>query len=614
METDKGRELWAMCDGVWHGRPPSGTGETVSMDPRASPETTCSTQAPDTGHAPSLFFHEAWYLAKYPTVREAVQAGFYQSGFDHFRREGHAGLMPHWLFHPDHYRRQHARAHGRAFDPAADGDPYDHFLREGQFQGLSGHWLFDPPVHAALAPHDVAARIRHDGPFTAFLLHVRAGGPEPVVSNLFDPVWYLARYVAVAREVAEGRWECALHHYLANETPCRFDPSPRFSERAYLVAYPDISAAAERGDFRNGFEHFLHHGREEGRFYEPPQEGGTEQAMDPFRLTAITAHFPLRTRAFEEVTLLPCRRDPASRTGYSFGVLDRDGKPLEAFGHGWLGMRAREEVAPREPGTFIYGGVLMNHFGHFLADGLANLWFIRQRPDLPVLWHYLDLAGYGILTVAHDPWPDWMDQTWRILGLDRHRHHLVAMPVTADRVILPDSGLLTAGALHVRQAEALAVMPRAEPWHGGRVWLSRRALPDRFTRFEGEAEVEAILTARGWTILHPETLPVTEQAAVFAMEDVVAGCIGSAFHALLLSATVRARLILVTRPGLEHSFFDAVARARDLRQSYVVPDLKPHEPGRVPPLFAFADPGRLANEICAMTDLSALPPGRGAIA
>ena len=53
-----------------------------------------------------------------------------------------------------------------------------------------------------------------------------------------------------------------------------------------------------------------------------------------------------------------------------------------------------------------------------------------------------------------------------ITGLPRHSR--------SDQVILPEPGLLAPNVLHTRQAEALAVLPRAKPWLGNRVWLSRR--------------------------------------------------------------------------------------------------------------------------------------------
>ena len=543
---------------------------------------------------PNLYFDEAWYLGRSPDVRDAVRAGAFPSGLAHFHAHGDRDLSPHWLFDPGFYREQVRQARGGDPDPAADGDPYDHFLRIGQHEGLSGHRLFDPAVYAAWAPFDVARRIRRDGPFTTLLLHLHAGGPEPAVSLLFDPAWYRRAYPAVAAEVTAKRWRCALHHYLANDTPTAFDPSEGFSERAYLTHCPDVAAAIGAGGFRNGFDHFLRHGRAEGRFFAP---AGTDPlSVEPAHGVPVTAGFALRIRVFDTVTLLPCQADPAGPAGFTFGALDCDGAMIEAFRHPWIAPRPHVGTLPPAPGSFLYGGVLMRHFGHILRDSLASLWLLRERPDLPVLWHWLDLP------IAHAQWPGWLEEIWRILGLERHRHHHIVAPVAVERLILPDPGQVAPNVLHPKQAAALAVRPCAAPFAGNRVWLSRRGLPEQFGRFVGESAVEARLLTRGWTVVCPEERPVGEQIDLFATAAVVAGTIGSAFHAVLLCAAPRAALVLVHRPGVEHTYYDAVARARGLRQSYVAPDLKPAGAFHPWAQFELADPDGLADAVCAAAD------------
>jgi len=545
------------------------------------------------GHSPNPYFSEAWYLARYEPVRNAVAAGAFASGFDHFCRHGFADHAPHWLFDPVLYSNQFKRTHGRSLDPAVDGDSYDHFLRIGQHQDQSGHAMFDPAVYRLLAAYDVARHIARTGPFTTFLLEVQAGGPEPNASNLFDPAWYLARYRHVSRDVADGRWICALHHYLANPEPSEFDPSPRFSEQAYQDRYPDVAAAVAKGHFRNGFDHFLRHGRSEGRRFEPSVAADRrETTVAPSAVVAT--RFPLQSRSFDAVTLLPCVRDPASRTGYSFGVFDRNGAVLEEFNHLWFETRPVDAPPVQDSRQFVYGGVLMNHFGHFIRDSLAAMWFLQQHPDIPVLWHWIDLA------VPHDVWPAWMEQVWRITGLDKHEHHRIAAPIAVGQVILPESGLLAPDLLYDVQAEALAVVPAGTPLPGLRVWLSRRGLPSQFGRMGGEDELEALLAQRGWTIVRPQDQPVADQIDLFAVADVVAGCMSSAFHAALLSKSPRARLILVVRPGIDRNFYDAAARARNLDQSYVMADLKPFSRSDAWATYELADPRKLADTVCAL--------------
>ena len=576
--------LWRWFDEAWYLCAYAEASGWLIAGEFASAEAAYVARGAALGHAPNPFFHERWYLDRYPVVRDAVHAGRFASGFDHFSRHGYQDLMPHWLFDPGFYRSSFREAFGRDFDPAADGDPYDHFLRTGQHRGLSGHWLFDPRAYSARAPYDVAMRIRRDGPFTAFLLQMGVGGMEPTLSNLFDPDWYRTRYPDVAREIGAGRWESALHHYLTNTCPGDFDPSPRFNESDYAIRFTAVARAISDGGFRNGFDHFLRHGRAEGRYYVP-------SIPEP----PLGARLGLRTRSYERITFLPAANDPRSPTGRSFGVLSAEGQTLWEFGHPRLAMRTGNENHARLAGTFIYGGVLINHFGHFLTEGLAALWYLRMRPDLPVLWNRAEHP------IPHDLWPDWSAHLWDLLGLNQHRHHMIESPVSVDRLILPDPGLGN-GFVHERQARALAVRQCPDPPGDARVWLSRSELPPRFGRLGGEQAVEAILASYGWTVLRPETMTVGAQADVFATASAVAGWMGSAFHAVLLCANPRARLILATRPGLERTFFDAVARTLRLDQCYVEPVLRPYDVFGPEASYELADPAVFAAAVCVAAD------------
>jgi capsular polysaccharide biosynthesis protein len=205
---------------------------------------------------------------------------------------------------------------------------------------------------------------------------------------------------------------------------------------------------------------------------------------------------PLDAATFEQVTLLPCLPDRRSRSGYSFGALEPDGATLSAFGHPWCENRKPDGFVARKLGRFIYGGLLMDHFGHFLLEAMSRLWFIRTNPELPVLWH--DIA----LPIPHTGWPGWRQQVWRLLGLDRHAHHVIRRPRRFGRVIVPCPGLTVDG-LHPSQAAPLAVVP-SQPPSGESVWLSRAALPAQFRRLLGEDVLERRLAEQGWVTLWPK--------------------------------------------------------------------------------------------------------------
>jgi hypothetical protein len=248
--------IWSAFDAAWYARahPQAGGGGFAAL--RAH----YLTQGQAEGLSPVRYFDEAWYRARYPDVAAGIAAGAWRSGFEHYALAGHADRDPHWLFDAAFYG---------APDDAGCFNGYDHFLRIGAANGLTGHPLFDPTAHPV--PPEAA--------FGWFLDACRFGVAEPAPSLLFDPAWYRAYHPAAA-------WTaCALEHYLTNPTPTAFDPLPDFVEPHYLAADKLTAALVEAGVYRNGYAHFLALGAAAGRRPAPwiDLEFAGARGLDAFR-------------------------------------------------------------------------------------------------------------------------------------------------------------------------------------------------------------------------------------------------------------------------------------------------------------------------------------------
>ncbi len=375
-----------------------------------------------------------------------------------------------------------------------------------------------------------------------------------------------------------------------------FDPCGEFSEVRYRAYHADVEGAISGNTFRNGFDHFLRHGRQEGRAIFPAGPAWRSDAGIPPRPAPVSASFPLRTAEFAGVTFLPVERVP---TGWRFGAVSEGGQRLDAFPHSQLTPGTVIPVGRPLSGPHIYGGLLVNDFDRFILDGLSRLWFLRQRPDLPVLWQWDASVPDG----AH-----WIEQLWQLVGLHRHQHVHIRATVRVEQVILPDPGRQTAHTMHPEQIRALAVHAGADPHPGRRVWLSRRGLPEGKRRLAPEDRIEALLQEKAWTVVRPETLPLAAQVEIFASAEVIAGCVGAAFHAALLCARPTARLVTVTHPAASLQTHDLVAQARGLRQSYVVPAIVQVAGAPTGPEAEVRDVMRLVDAIILAADRSGSAP------
>ncbi|KXV18071.1 glycosyltransferase [Gluconobacter oxydans] len=221
------------------------------------------------GHSPNRYFDEIWYRDAHKDVRQGLIREEWASGFEHYTATGYKTHSPHWLFDEPGYRRRYPELTQRFLSENGFRNGYDHYLEIGESHYYRGHHFFDDELCRELAltfPDCFDSRIGLFGSWLGLPAHVADAGR---VSWYFDPVWYLTRYPEVRQEIAAGHYSSALHHYLTNETPRLFDPQEFFSEEFYRQAHPDMVPSLEHGYFRNGYDHFVRYGAQEGR---TPQE------------------------------------------------------------------------------------------------------------------------------------------------------------------------------------------------------------------------------------------------------------------------------------------------------------------------------------------------------
>lgn len=246
-----------------------------------------------------------------------------------------------------------------------------------------------------------------------------------------------------------------------------------------------------------------------------------------------------------------------------FGAFDADRQVIETALH--RRGRHRTEALPFVPaeeewsGDFIFGGILWDHFGHFLLESLSRAWAFDDS-SAPIVW--LRRSSRSDLLA-------WQGAILDRLGLGHREHRLISRPTRIDRLAVPQQGAVMWRYLHPRQEARLAVHPFAAPRNGHRVWLSRSGLPEGHARVHGEEAVEDLLRADGWTILRPESVSVAEQLATLEAASMIAGFAGSAFHGLMLGRHIRAKIVIFSRHPKVEVNYAIIAAAKGLDQRII---------------------------------------------
>ncbi len=268
-------------------------------------------------------------------------------------------------------------------------------------------------------------------------------------------------------------------------------------------------------------------------------------------------NLPLTHVTVDQATVIPFGADHITGKGISrpAGVLDAAGNAV-ALAKCWRDSAQRTTTAPpmREPvetlsGTWLYGGLLYAHFGHFLCESTARLWALDLQ----------DMRFDGVIFLPKQrvprmarllrPTQPWLDMTGCTLP--------VTAPMTATRVerlVVPEQGFgtgdMVAGRPEFRRYAQRHFGARIAPEGGPRLYISRSRLFSKRGRILGEAYLERALAAQGYDIFHPQEHPIEVQVARYkaAREVISTDC--SALHLAAFFAGSDDRVaIIARRPG-----------------------------------------------------------------
>lgn len=198
----------------------------------------------------------------------------------------------------------------------------------------------------------------------------------------------------------------------------------------------------------------------------------------------------------------------------------------------------------------LYGGVLLNHFGHFMLESLGRLWAydtLRCR-DPYVAFH----PAYGRV----DYWSKrtYARQVLSGFGIPLDRVLLLDRPVRLEQVRIPAQlygyGMSRnppqAFVDHMRRFTFRPQVPSG--FEGAsRVYVSRSGLPDRHGRPIAEQLFEDYLHDQGYAIFHPERYSLYEQLTVYGGAEHLVFCDGAALHGCVLLPDLAARVAVICR-------------------------------------------------------------------
>jgi hypothetical protein len=183
--------------------------------------------------------------------------------------------------------------------------------------------------------------------------------------------------------------------------------------------------------------------------------------------------------------------------------------------------------------SYIYGGPIVAHYGHFLTECIGRLWYLleQHKIDSFLLFH----GNKSTLKI------DFIKKILKNLPIQEDRIIILDHVAQLAEVIIPLPSMTNRGEiftihrkLPIKVAES--ILNSREIKHTNQpVYLSRRRLSLGYRVILNERKLENRLKKYKVKIIYPEELAFAEEVVLFNSHSVIIGPLGSAHHTNMFS-------------------------------------------------------------------------------
>lgn len=240
------------------------------------------------------------------------------------------------------------------------------------------------------------------------------------------------------------------------------------------------------------------------------------------------------------------------------GVLTADGNFVENS-ISWSNSTEQVNAAPAMPapdmiddlpGSWMFAGIAYGHFGHFIVESMSRVWATSDlRGKIDGLIFTPKIVGPNVdrVTSVYQP-------MMAALGVDVPVRS-ISRAVRVERLYVPRQGFgmrdLIGGSdkfrAHMKSEAGKEIAPKGAE----RIYISRSQLPPNRGGLLGEAVLETLLAAEGYTMYHPQKESQNDQIAQYkAARDIISvDC--SPLHLVGYVGNADQRVAILTRRSMD---------------------------------------------------------------
>ncbi len=235
----------------------------------------------------------------------------------------------------------------------------------------------------------------------------------------------------------------------------------------------------------------------------------------------------------ENATMLPLRKDPSLQFGRG-GVVDSQGNYLSMSGiPGRIDWGYSFENTEYRNQKVVYCGYMINHWGHFLVEGVCRLWYFLEN-DTSIDKYVFVLDENENRDIKGN-----YKEFLRLLGI-WEKVEFINRPVTYREVLVPELSLKCRTCYSPKYREMFDIIadnavpdPSWQPLE--KIYYSRSQLSKGIPFEFGFDMLDDFFSQNGYTILYPEKVPLDQMIFYIRNAKVVASLSGTLPHNMLFA-------------------------------------------------------------------------------
>lgn len=248
-------------------------------------------------------------------------------------------------------------------------------------------------------------------------------------------------------------------------------------------------------------------------------------------------------------------RKPMSRDHFISGVCQTKNSDI-FFGHKYKNnyllnkdlqlSTIKNSKSLKLQGTWLFGGLLAPHFGHFMAESCHRLWAWQSMATKVDGIIVLPPPGYSDI----NKWPAFIFDVYALFGIVKEDIKIITNLTEVEHIHIPEMGASFHGEIKSWYAEWLNGNPlygeQSHIHQNRKLFISRRNYKLK-GRVAGMDAVAELLAEQGFEEVYPEELSIKEQLLLLSSASHIIWEEGSAVHLMELLAKQNSRAALIMR-------------------------------------------------------------------